>query len=206
MNVRIIILLLLGATAFASASPPSLLPVPDVRQSTTWTCGAAALQAVLAYYGVEYREGQLVELCGTSPEHGTPPEAILKVARAEGFQAKLRENLELADLARALQERQPVIVALQAWRDQTERPWSQEWDSGHYVVVIGLDRQNVYFEDPSLLGSRGYIRREEFEQRWHDIDGAGRRYIRMGIFLQGRTPSPPPELAPISCIFSDNFL
>ena len=29
------------------------LAVPDVRQSTTYTCSASALQAVLAYYGIE---------------------------------------------------------------------------------------------------------------------------------------------------------
>src|SRR5687768_8367150 len=31
---------------------PELLPLPDVRQHTSYACGAAALQAVLAYYGL----------------------------------------------------------------------------------------------------------------------------------------------------------
>lgn len=205
MKIRIAALLVLGATAFASASPPSLLPVPDVRQSTTWTCGAAALQAVLAYFGVEYREGQLVELCGSNPDAGTPPEAIVRVAGAEGLLAELKENLTLEDLEAAVGRRQPVIVAIQAWREDAARPWSQEWDSGHYVVVIGLDAGRVYLEDPSLLGSRGYIPRDEFLERWHDVDGAGRRYHRMGIVVSG-SPAPPPALAPISCKEQRYFL
>ncbi|MBN2265348.1 MAG: hypothetical protein JW775_05990, partial [Candidatus Aminicenantes bacterium] len=35
--------------------PPTSLPfasMPDVRQSTGYTCGASALQAVLAYWGI----------------------------------------------------------------------------------------------------------------------------------------------------------
>ena len=40
--------------------------------------------------------------------------------------------------------------------------------NGHYMVVIGIDNQNVYFEDPAILGSRGYITDQEFLDRWHD--------------------------------------
>ncbi|RPI99790.1 MAG: hypothetical protein EHM31_09480, partial [Candidatus Aminicenantes bacterium] len=50
-------------SSFSSSSP--LLPtslfasVPDVRQSTGYTCGASALQAILAYWGTEEREDRL---------------------------------------------------------------------------------------------------------------------------------------------------
>ncbi len=47
-----------------------------------------------------------------------------------------------------------IIVNAQAWTD--------DQNDGHYMVVIGVDNENVYFEDPAVLGSRGYISNQEF--------------------------------------------
>lgn len=174
-----------------------MLQVPDVRQSTNYTCGAAALQSVLAYWGIEYREDRLVEKLGSTPDAGTPPQAIMKLSRELGLKAQLKEQLSLADLESYVKSGVPVIVACQAWRDEDSAEWSKEWQCGHYMVVIGIDPEKVYFEDPSLLGSRGYIGREEFLKRWHDVDGGGRRYERLGIVIEGARPSPPPDLAPV---------
>jgi len=35
-------------------------------------------------------------------------------------------------------------------------------------VVIGMDEENIYVEDPAILGSRGYIPLQEFLERWHE--------------------------------------
>ena len=85
----------------------------------------------------------------------------------------MQTNLTLTDLEQFNANGTPVIIAGQAWRDPEEenRSWDTLWDDGHYMVVIGLDKDNVYFEDPSLLGSRGYIPRQEFLSRWHDYEG-----------------------------------
>lgn len=181
----------------AGAESPNLLPLPDVRQSTPYSCGAAALQSVLAYWGIEIREDQLMELLGTDPEIGTPPRAIVTAAESMGLKAGLQEELSLEKLAVFMKEGIPVIVAAQAWREQSEGDWSEEWECGHYMVVIGIDQDNVYFEDPSLLGSRGFIPRDQFLERWHDVDGKGRQYLRLGIPIQGTKIAPPPALAPV---------
>jgi hypothetical protein len=57
---------------FVSSASPSSLPsllegVPDVRQSTGYTCGAAALQAVLAYWGTQEREDRLAARLRSTP-------------------------------------------------------------------------------------------------------------------------------------------
>ncbi len=195
-------LALLGGCAGATAE----LALPDVRQSTGWTCSAAALQAVLAYYGVDEREDRLSRELGATPESGAPPPAILRVARAHGLTAELREGLTVEELARAVAAGTPVLIALQAWgappASSRSVPQGREgaryrdvWDEGHYLVVIGVtrDRQRVIVEDPSLLGSRGFLTRRELEERWHDTDGK-HRYVRMGIFFGGRRPAPPPCL------------
>jgi len=51
-----------------------------------------------------------------------------------------------------------VIVNGQAWRDDSGIPWANEWEDGHYMVVIGLDEKNVYFEDPSILAAGDLFR------------------------------------------------
>jgi len=179
--------------------PPSpFAAVPDVRQSTGYTCGAAALQAVLAYWGFPEREDRLAARLHSTPEAGTHPLDIVRVAREFGLTAELREGLGLPALEAALASGTTVIVDLQAWRERTDVPWTETWDDGHYMVLVGMDAEKLYFEDPSLLGRRGFIPRAEFIDRWHDyegdppLDASDRKYVRMAIFLAGdKLPDAP---------------
>jgi predicted double-glycine peptidase len=189
-----------GVFSTADRPPTGFLPglVPDVRQSTGYTCGASALQAVLAYWGTSEREDRLATRLHSTPEAGTHPLDILRVAREFGLTAELREGLDLSDLETALASGTSVIVDLQAWRERTDSPWTETWDDGHYMVLLGMDAANLYFEDPSLLGRRGFIPRSEFMDRWHDYEGdppldpSDRKYVRMAIFLKGdRLPASP---------------
>jgi uncharacterized protein len=171
--------------------PDKLLPLPLTRQAYTFDCGPDALQSVLMYYGEEYLLSELMEKCHTTSE-GTNPRDIVRVAHELGFEAEVKENLTIEDLKKSVDNKVPVIIDCQAWRDgeDLEKPWSEVWDSGHYMSVIGVDDKYVYFMDPSLLGSRGVIPRKEFEERWHDIDE--KKYFQSGIFIYGKKPSPPP--------------
>ena len=201
--------LLLGPRAFKKERAPvsrlTTLPggllatVPDVRQSTNYSCGAAALQAVLGYYGIDKRERDLMDMLKTSPDAGTSPDNIVRVANELGLRAEVRENLEYGDLEKAYRSGTPVICAIQAWTDAPAgtRSWTSDWEDGHYVIVIGADSEFVYVEDPSLLGTRGIIPKPEFLDRWHDYTGEApfdpgdRAYVRMGIFIMGREPVRP---------------
>ncbi|MCX6670115.1 MAG: C39 family peptidase [Methanothrix sp.] len=175
-----------------------LFGVPDVRQSTNYSCGAAAFQAVLNYWGgQDLREGVIMEKLNATFQWGTSPDEIVRVARDMGFEAEFKENLTLEDLEASIKAGVPVIVAGQAWRDEGTS-WADDWEDGHYMVVIGLDEKNVYLEDPSLLGSRGYIPRQEFVERWHDYRYAPpsytavENYISAGIFIRGKEPAKHP--------------
>lgn len=172
------------------------LRLPDVRQTTDYTCSASALQAVLLYYGEEVGELELARELGATPADGAPPEAIVRVARAHGLTAELREQLRIDDLAQAVGRGIPVIVALQAWPNAPVADYHKDWEDGHYVVVIAVEREQLIFEDPTLLGSRGVLSRRDFLARWHDQDGR-KRWLQAGIFLSGRPPRPPPPRQPI---------
>jgi len=176
--------------------------LPDVRQSTNYSCGAAALQAVLSYWGTSEREDRLMARLHTTPQYGTNPDDIVRVAREFGLKAELREGLTLEDVEAALRQGQTVIVDLQAWREKDDKPWTEIWEDGHYLDLLGMDSDNLYFEDPSLLGSRGFIPRAEFIDRWHDYEGEppvnarDRKYVHMAIFIKGeRRISVPPLVA-----------
>ena len=177
-----------------------LTGVPDVRQSTAYSCGAAALQAVMSYYGLDKRERALMDSLKTNEDAGTSPENIVRVAGENGFKAIIKEGLTIEDLERAVRDRIPVIADIEAWVGPRKAgfSWTDDWEDGHYVVVIGVDDRNVYVEDPSLLGTRGVIPREEFLDRWHDYEGApprdasDRSFVRMGIFITGKEPVPQP--------------
>lgn len=184
-----------------------LLDVPDTRQSTEYSCGASALQAVLMYWGDEYSEKDLMDMLHTT-EYGTHPEDIVRVGKELGYEAELKENLTLEDLEKSIKEGVPVIVTGQAWREGEDlnKPWKDVWESGHYMVVIGMDDNTVYIEDPSLLGSQGTMPRQEFLDRWHDYEGdipfddKDRKYIQAGIFIKGKAPKPRPEFVHIRMI------
>jgi hypothetical protein len=61
----------------APQRPPAILAgVPDVRQSTDYSCGAVALQAVLAYWGISEREDRLIARLHSTPQQGTHPDDI----------------------------------------------------------------------------------------------------------------------------------
>ncbi len=181
----------------ATTLPAGLLStVPDVRQSTTYSCGAAALQAVLSYYGITKRERDLMDMLKTTEEAGTSPDNIVRVAKELGFQVSARENLDYEDLVKAYREGIPVICDIQAWTaaPPEKRAWASDWEDGHYVVLLGADEQFIYVEDPSLLGTRGIIPKQEFIDRWHDYEGdppfdpTDRAYVRLGIFITGKAP------------------
>jgi uncharacterized protein len=152
--------------------------VPTVRQETDYSCGAAALMAVFKYFRVGPKtEEEIRKLLDTNSEDGTRTKNIIKVARKFGLETKAKYNMDPHDLKKWLDEEKPIIVCLQAWG---KKKHYKTKDSGHYVVAIGYDKNNVYFQDPSLTKTRGHIPWKEFIKRWHDKDASGDR-DRYGI-------------------------
>lgn len=149
-----------------------MLNVVYIRQCTSYTCGVACAQAILYYYGTDKREDQLAEQFGTTKDAGTSPSQIVAGLESYGLVVTMKENTTLDDLRTNIKNKIPTMVAIQAWLDKYPSPdWSTNWEDGHWVIVIGLDDQNVYFEDPSLLGTRGWLTQADFLVRWHDYTG-----------------------------------
>jgi uncharacterized protein len=164
-------------------SPGSIkVQLPNVVQHSNFTCGAAALQAVCAYFGVgPDTEYEYVKELGTWLLGSTNPEDIVSAAKRYGLQAFAKEDMASEELKGYLDEEKPVIVCLQAYGNP--KYYRKYERSGHYIVAIGYDSRHLFFEDPSLYGHRGSLTYRDFERRWHDIDAFGKFYNHHGIVL-----------------------
>lgn len=145
----------------------TLLNVPDVTMPNNYSSGPTALQAVLAYYGTDEYADQLINTTNTT-ENGTLPSNIAQAASNLGFTADVKENMSLKDLQGNLSQGKPVIVVITngSSSNGTGQNMAQPQTEYIYLVVIGMDDQNVYFEDPALIGSRGFLPIQEFMDKW----------------------------------------
>src|SRR5262249_50315983 len=148
-------------------------------------------------------EAELMRLMGTNEEVGTWPENIVRGVQAVGLEAEVRENLTLDDLQRVTDTGAPVIVVGQFWishRESGARPdASREWNNGHYVVVLGVDDENVYYQDPYLRMGKAFTTRAAFRQRWHQIMGGAasgnRKMMQLAVFVRGKQRAAQPAAA-----------
>jgi predicted double-glycine peptidase len=169
----------------------------QTRQMTEYSCGASALQSVLSYWGKQVEENALMRLLGTNAEVGTFPEDMVRAARALGFDAEVKENATLDELQQFTADGRPVALG-QLWRSEKDTPASaaDEWDCGHYIVVLAVDRDHVYFQDPYIRMGKGFVPRKTFEAHWHQIMGGSTlarspKLMRVAIFVSGKEPARP---------------
>jgi uncharacterized protein len=168
----------------------------QTRQMTEYSCGASALQSVLSYWGREVEEDVLMKLLGTNSDVGTFPEDMVRGARALGFDAEIKEQASLDELQAYTADGRPVIALAQLWRSEKDTPAAaeDEWDCGHYIVVLSVDRDHVYFQDPYIRMGKGFVPRSTFEAHWHQIMGGSKlagspKLMRVAIFVSGREPA-----------------
>ncbi len=142
------------------------LAVPVVLQGNDFSCGRAALQAVLDYHGQPVDNLALGQALGTDPDDGTQPDALVDLVRSLGLPCEVRDHASLDDLAHALDAGAPCICCV------------QRSGGGHWLVIQGVTDAGVVVMDP-LEGTRT-IPRAEFEKNWWDTAG-GKRYERWAL-------------------------
>ncbi|MEJ7596761.1 MAG: C39 family peptidase [Kofleriaceae bacterium] len=156
--------------------------LPSVRQREDWTCGAAALLAVCAYYGVGPEWEHEVATRMRLTRAGSDPVQLVRAARAYGLETEEVRGMTDAQLRRTLDARRPVMMMLQAWGNR--RGYADHWRAGHWVIAIGYMRAGVVFEDPWLHRSRGFLGWRELAARWHDVEGRDDHQVdRYGLVI-----------------------
>jgi hypothetical protein len=140
---------------------------------------------VLRYWGVwDGDERDLWPALHTTAKDGTEPQPMVDVARAHGLFAAYRRDVTIDELRVALARGETVILDLQAWADKPVK-WADDWDDGHYVVLVALVGDRIHYMDPSEDSGYGQLAVADFLERWHDAEIDGSRYQHMAIFVRG---------------------
>jgi len=187
-----IVLLVLITLVFSGCSrgKSKILDFPNTRQSYDYSCGPGAVQAVMAYYGEDYRESQLIDLLKTDKNDGTYVKDIVKFINSQGLSTHLKQHMTKHELFSYIDKDIPVIVLIQAWGNETDfkNHYKDCWNDGHFVVVIGYTEENIICSDPALF-QVGFIPIAEFMDRWHDYDEADKKTYQLGLAVYGKKPA-----------------
>lgn len=134
-----------------------MLNIKPFKQ-TPGFCGPACLKLVLSYYGIEKTEMEIAKLLNFDIKKGTPAKDFVEVANKLGFKAEIKDNCSFEDIKKYLNKKIPVIV---------------DWflvDEGHYSVVVDIDNENIYLQDPNL-GHLRAVNLKTFYRIWFDFPG-----------------------------------
>ena len=172
-----------------------MIELPMGRQTFDFDCGAKALQLVMAYYGIDVREDELMKELRCDAD-GVPVQNMISVAEAKGFQVIGKCGFSLEEVKQFVNQKHPVIVLVQAWSERYMKleDWGEDNDDGHYVIVIDHHGGVILFEDPASF-RKTWMTEEEFIIRWHDIDPRTQQTLEhFALVLLGKEPAPPNKI------------
>jgi len=157
--------------------------VPQIKQNTDYTCSAASVASIMAYYGFDVVESEIAKEMNSTKKDGAAPQDIIDYFNKNKLKAQ-KQTLTPETLRNYLDKDIPVIIELQAWGDKND--YSKDFTNGHYVVAIGYDNNGFFFMDPSQFGY-GYLDTDDLQSRWHD-ENKGKIDKNLGIPVIGKKP------------------
>ncbi len=134
---------------------PIKIELTATKQEKDYTCAPASLRSVLKYHGVNLEEEILEELCGTTTENGTSREGLSKAVESLGLSHYSKQNATIEDIIEKIDEGLPVMVNY----------FLPEINEGHYSVVVGYDKDNLYIMDVQN-GREIKYPKAQFEKNW----------------------------------------
>lgn len=144
-----------------------LLPVNPFQETLHGGyCGPASLKIVLDYYGVQKSESEIAKRCGRDIKLGTNDVSMKRAAKSYGFNVEIKNKANFTDIQKWLKRGVPVIVDWFTPGRPSAR--TSEMPDGHYSVVAGLDKKNIYLQDPEI-GAIRTIKRGDFLRVWFDF-------------------------------------
>lgn len=138
------------------------LNVTHFKQNKQYTCVPACVRMILDYLGFDLDEERISEILSTTPR-GTK---AINIARLQdiGVDVVLR-SASLFDLRNLLREKVPCIVFL--WTGNLEYWNIACW---HAVVVVGLEEDAIYINDPFFSDAPKKVVIDSFLEAWSHYD------------------------------------
>lgn len=144
-----------------SANPPA----DYEAQTTSWSCGAAALTMVYRRLGRPCDQEAVwdrLEKAGFADRSGTRARGLARDAEQQGLRVLI------------VQVRDPWLVLERCLAQGVEAVLNHRLESdsltGHYSVLVGLEEDHVQIHDP-FLGPDRKLAREEFLRLWNPLPG-----------------------------------
>jgi hypothetical protein len=178
-------------------SPAPVSPILAVPYRSQWDsdgsdfasdCGPACVAMVLEHYDVRIDINQIAREAGmVAGRPFTLPVELIRAAQLHGVTLARRLPCVISDLAVELDAGRPVIVLIHYGSIINRQ--DANYTKGHWVVVVGVDRDTVYIHDPNW---RGLVRdngralavsRAVFDEAWEKctLDGNSARQCLMVV-------------------------
>ncbi|KKQ07996.1 MAG: hypothetical protein US18_C0004G0008 [Parcubacteria group bacterium GW2011_GWB1_36_5] len=144
-----------------------LLPVKPFQETLHGSfCGPAVIKMVLDYYGIEKTEAEIAVVANKNDDLGISDQDIKRVIESFGLKVEIKNLAIFEDIKSVLDKDAPVIVD---WMTRGRADYDEDdLADGHYSVVVGLDEENIYLQDPEV-GRMRKLLKEDFIRVWFDF-------------------------------------
>lgn len=142
--------------------PLILLPVNPIKQHAPGECLPVCVKMVLDYLGIQCEYNQLVRTLRTHSGYGTPfsnIQALQKLGIPVRYQTGTWQ-----DLYQALQQGWPSIVPVHT----RELAYWENVSVRHAVVVVGMDSEYIYLNDPEFDNAPIQASLGDFDLAWFE--------------------------------------
>lgn len=142
--------------------PRNWLPVPHHKQSQEGLCLPACVRMVLAYLGHNLTEANVAKIL-RSRSFGTPAPNV-RYLETLGLSVTFGV-MSLSRLRAYMESNIPCIVFVQSG----DLPYSES-EGFHAIVVVGLDEQIVYINDPASDVAPQSVPLDYFMLAWSEFE------------------------------------
>lgn len=171
-----------------------ILDFPTSRQDNYCSCGSAAVQSMLAYYGIDEVLDSLSEELKMTDD-GINYKNIIKLLKKRNLDVEY-DTMNRKKLKEYIDRKIPVIILIQAYKNNEKQPYTlTSYKDGHYVTIIGYSTRRFIIEDPSLNNELGYINNKDLDIRWHGLgEDKNEKLNFFGIAVIGTPKYKPNKL------------
>lgn len=154
------------------------LKLKPFEQKSYSYCGPAALKILLSYFGKDFSEEQLIQLCDVASAEmptrgsGTEHEGLLQAVKEVGGYVFFKESGTIEELSYFVKEEKlPVIIG---WFDKND---------DHYSVVVNVTDKNIIIVDPAINEPERWLDKEVFPRIWFDFVGREDKIVSWGWYM-----------------------
>ena len=141
----------------------NILPVRIKKQINSFSCGAASMATVFAYWGIKMSVRSMSQYCETSSDIGTRFFNMVQVGKNAGFRVDVLQGMKSRDVKYYILSGIPLIPCWQ---------FSPILGETHYNVLIGFDTDHFIFAETARWDAwYTKVTKQRFMKIWKNLEG-----------------------------------